>query len=151
MPGNWAKVLSTRGAVLRAVALAAAVLAADDERDVDEAAGHVVHLGRLVEDLVGADQEEVHIHEFDDRAQADHGRTDGHAHKALLADRGVDHAALAELVHQVAGHAEEAAVGADVFADHVDALIALHLFADGFVNRLDVSSLAHGCVSWSRP
>jgi hypothetical protein len=40
----------------------------------------------------------------------------GHAHKTLLADRRVDHPVGAELVHQVAGHAEEAAVVTHVFA-----------------------------------
>ena len=54
----------------RLLSASAAVLAADHKRDVDEATGHVVHARRLIEDLVGADQKEVHIHEFDDRAQA---------------------------------------------------------------------------------
>jgi hypothetical protein len=48
-----------------------------------QAAGHVVHLGRLVENLVGADQEEVHVHQLDDRAHPHHRRADGHAHEAL--------------------------------------------------------------------
>ncbi len=141
--GELGKGALDAGAVLRAVTLAAAVLAANDHGHVHQPAGHVAHARALVEDLVGADQEKVHVHQLDDRAQPHHGRTDGHAHKALLADRRVDHAALAELFHQVARDAEEAAVVADVLANGVDALVAAHLLTHGFVDCLDIGCLAH--------
>ena len=53
----------------------------------------------------------------------------------------------AEFVHEVAGHTEEAAVGADVFADEEDLLVAAHLFAQRLVDCLNIGCLSHECVS----
>ena len=64
---------------------------------IDLAAHHVVHLGRLVDDLVVADPDEVDEREIDDRTQSGHRGADGRADKAHLGDRGVDDPVLAEL------------------------------------------------------
>src|SRR6185503_16684230 len=54
-------------------------------------------------------------------------------------NRRVDHARLAEPFGEAVGDLERAAVGADVFAEDEDALVALHLFphplAQGFEER----------------
>jgi len=115
---------------------------------MQQAACHVVHLGCLVENLVSADHVEVHVHQFDDRAQAGHRCADGHSYEALLADRRIDDAAFAELFHHVARHAEEAAIVADIFPDQEDAFIAAHLIAHGLVDCLNIGCLSH---KFSRP
>jgi hypothetical protein len=78
--------------VLAAVALAGADGGADDERNLDLGAGHVVPLAGLVRDLVRRHEREVHVHELDDRPQADHRRADGRAADAGLGDRRVEDA-----------------------------------------------------------
>src|SRR6185503_6579712 len=66
-------------------------------------------------------------------------RTGCRAHDRGFGNRRVDDARLAELLREAISHLEGAAVGADVFAEDEDALVALHLLphplAQGFEKR----------------
>ena len=64
----------------------------DRQRQGGAAAEHVLHLRRLVDDLVQRHADEVHEHEVDDRPQAGDGGADAEADDRLLADRRVDDA-----------------------------------------------------------
>ena len=117
--------------MLGAAAAAAAGLGAEDDRDLDPAAGHVAELRRLVDDRVEADGEEVHVHDLGDRSQARHRGADRGAEQARLGDRRVDHPLRPEAVVETAGRAVDTAAGADVDAHHDDVLVALHLGRQG--------------------
>ena len=62
-------------------------------------AGHERQLGRLVEQLVEADAEEVEVHQLDHGAHAGHGRADAEADDGRLGDRRVAHP-VAELARR---------------------------------------------------
>ena len=89
-------------AVLGRDARGRAVGAAEHDRAVHLAAGHVERLGGRIDDLVDGLHGEVEGHELDDRLQARHGRADAEAGEAVLGDRRVDHPLVAELLQQVA-------------------------------------------------
>ena len=66
------------------------------------------------------------------------------AHEAQLADRRVDHALGSELLQEPLGHLEGAVVGRDLLTHQEDAVVALHLFAQGLVQRFSVGDGGHG-------
>ena len=99
-------------------------------------------LGGLVRNLIGSLQGEVEIHQFDDRTQARHCRTNRCAADGGFADRGVENALAAEHLHHASGDEERAAVVGDVFAIGDDALVAQHLFNQGFADRVLVGDHA---------
>ena len=70
----------------------------------------------------------VEGHELDHRTQTRKGRADAETGKAMLRDRRIDHAALAELLQQLARHLVGALILRDFFAHDEHALVAAHLF-----------------------
>ncbi len=68
-----------------------------------------------------------------------------------LGQRGVHHAPLAELRDQAVGHAEDAAVDADVLAEHDHAVVLLHLLQERQVERLHHGHLRHRPPPWTFP
>jgi hypothetical protein len=106
--------------VLRAGAPARPCLCTEHDRTAQCPRGHVRQLGCLVEDGVQADADEVHEHDFDDRAQSGHGRPDRRADVTHLADRRVQDTLRPEALVQALRHGEDAAAGADVDADQND-------------------------------
>ena len=122
--------------VLAAVALAGADRGADDERDLDLRAGHVVPLAGLVRDLVRGHQGEVHVHQFDDRAQPDHRGADAGPADAGFGDRRVEDALAAEGLEQVLGQLEGAAVVGHVLAVDDDSTVAQHLLDESLTERV---------------
>ena len=89
---------------------------ADDHRAADLAAEHRADLGRVVDDLVHRDQDEVEGHDLDDRALPAIAAPTARADEALLADRRVAHAVGAELVQQAGGDLVGAVEDADLLA-----------------------------------
>ena len=78
--------------MLRAVARARRYPAADHQRQGIGAAEHVAHLGRLIEQLVGGNQDKVGVHDFHHRAHSIQGSTDAKTGKPVFADRRRDQA-----------------------------------------------------------
>ena len=113
------RVLAARGA-------AGAELGAHRQAHLGRAAGHERQLGRLVEQLVQADAEEVEVHDLDDRAHARHGRSDGEPDDRRLRDGGVADP-VAEAFAQAAGEPEHVAALAHVDAGDEHAVVALEL------------------------
>ena len=107
----------------------------DDQWHLGLAAEHVADLRRVVDDLVVRDQREVDRHHLDHRPQPEHRGADGGADDDLLGDGRVDHTLGAELVEEAVGHAIGAAELADVLADQVDGVVALHLLAERLTQR----------------
>ena len=89
----------------------------DDERNGELAAGEVVELRRLVEDLVHRDADEVEELDLAHRPDAGHGEADRVADRARFAERGVADPLLPVVVEEAARDTEGAAVRADVLPD----------------------------------
>ncbi len=118
-------------AVLGGHAGGRAVGAAEHDRALDLAAGHVERLAGRVDQLVHRLHGEVPGHELHDRLQPGHGRAHRHAGEAVLGDRGVDHAAVAELFQQAAADLVGALVLGDFLAHQEHVLVAAHLLGHG--------------------
>jgi hypothetical protein len=71
--------------------------------------------------------------------QAREGRADAEARKAMLRDRRIDHAALAELLQQFARDLVGALILRDFLAHDEHALVTAHLFGHGIAQ-----GVAHG-------
>ena len=112
--------------VLAARRAPGAELGPHGQRHLGRAAGHERQLGRLVEQLVEADAEEVEVHELDDGTHPGHGRADAEPDDRRLGDRGVAHP-VAELVAQPAREPEDVAARAHVDAGHEHAVVAREL------------------------
>ena len=155
-PGMCASHALPRLRVLRRELQRGAVRPAEDDRHLVLAARHVEHLRRGVHDLVDREQREVPGHELDDRAKPDHRRADADAGEAELGDRRVDDAHLAELLEESLGDLVRALVDGDFLAHEEDAVVALHLLADGLAEGVSVRDDWHLCgelvrsvaVSW---
>ncbi len=93
-------------------------------------------------DLVEPAGHEVGVLELRDGAEAFHRGADRHPDHRLFRDGRVHHALGTEPFEEPLGDLERAAVGADVFAEHVDALVALHLLPERFCDRHEVGRLA---------
>ena len=116
---------------------------ADDDRAVHLPAEHVVDLGRLVEQLVAGDGQEVDEQDLDHGAQPRRGRADRVADDGRLGDGGIEHPRGPELLVDRPRHAETATELAHVLAGDVDVGIAAHLQGEGFRDGLHVVEGPH--------
>ena len=142
-PGTWAYHDSSDCECCAASWCAAPPGPAHDQRHLELAARHVEHLRGAVDDLVHRQHREVPRHHLDDRAQAHHRRADADAGEALLGDRRVDDAALAELLQQPAADLVGALVDPDFLAHQEDVRVALHLLAQRLVEGVTVGDQRH--------
>ena len=99
------------------------------------AAGHVQRLGGGIDDLVDRLHGEVEGHELDDRLQAGHRRTDADAGKAMLGDRRIDDALVAEFLQQTLGDLVGALILRDLFAHDEHIRVAPHFLGHGVAQR----------------
>src|SRR5262249_6790064 len=127
----------------------AAVRHADHHRDVEAALRAHPVARAVVLDLVEALEREARELDLADGLEPVERHPDRGADDGRLRQRAVDHALRAELALQVVGHAEDAAVDADVFADDEHVAVALHLLEEGLVERLDHVQLGHGVSAGS--
>src|SRR5262245_21109472 len=63
------------------------VATSEDDRHFELPAGHVAHVGGVVDELIKCDEREAPTHQLDDRTQTCHGRADAQAAESSLADR----------------------------------------------------------------
>ena len=123
-------------AVLGGAAAGGAEGGAEHHRHLELAAGHVVRLGGLVDELVHHQRQEVAEHEVDHRTHAGHGGADRHAGEAGFADGRVAHPFGAELLDQAGEHLEGGAGLGDVLAQDEHARVAAHLLGERLVDGL---------------
>src|SRR5690606_26170877 len=91
-------------------------------------------------------RQKVGVHNLGDRSGAGHRRTNCDTGDRFLGDRRIAHAALAKLLDQATGHAEDAATRSpdgDLLTNNKDVRIAAHLFTERLVERLRVSQISH--------
>ena len=103
----------------------------------------VVELGGHVHELVDAERDEVHEHDFDDRPRAGDGGADGHAGEGGFGNRGVADALGTVFFDKAARDAEGAAVGGDVLAHEEDAGVVGQGAVQGALDELDGGKGAH--------
>ena len=128
--------------MLGGVASPGAALRSEHHRDTGLPAEHEAVLRGLVHDLVHRKAGEVDVHELNDRAETGQGGTDGRPDDPDLADRRLADPSGPELVEEAGGNLESAAVLGDVFADHDDPFVTLHLEAKRVAERLVVEHFA---------
>jgi hypothetical protein len=122
--------------VLRARAPAGAALCPHRQRNLELAARHVAVLGRLVDDLLGRQRQEVLVHHLDDRPHPLHRRADARADERHLRDRGVAHPRRPELREHALRHAHRAAHLGDVLAHDEDVVVVAHRAHQGVADGL---------------
>ncbi|CAB4989186.1 unannotated protein [freshwater metagenome] len=124
----------------------------DGQGDGDRAPEHVLHLGRLVEDLVHGDADEIHEHQVAHRSKAPGSSTDAEADDRLLGDRGVLDPLVAIGGEEAIEHVEDAAVAGDILADEEDVGVLGHDLVHALVEGLDIGEFArvHGDSFWLR-
>src|SRR5690349_2072316 len=130
--------------MLGAVAAAPTLLCTYHDWDGHRSARHITKLGRLVDDLVGGHQGEIHEQQFDYRPHPGHRRANAQTYKTGLTDRRVAHALRAKFIDQILGHAKDTAVMSDVFPHKEDARIHPHLLTERFIQSLSISHVWHG-------
>ena len=122
---------------------AAAMRQAHHHRHAALATEHEARLGRLIDDGIHRNGDEIHEHDFDHRPQPGHRRAHGGTDDGGFRDRRVAHPVLAISFQQAARHAEGAAGGCDILAEHDHGRIGRHGVRQGLVQRTDVAKLCH--------
>ena len=122
---------------------AAAVRGADRHRHAVAVVRAVAHPRRLGHDLVEGREDEVGELDLGDRAQAVDRGADRGPDDHRLGQRRVDHAVVAELGPQAVGGQEDAALLADVLAEHDDRLVAAHLVGERLADGVDERARRH--------
>ena len=112
---------------------------ADDERDRELAAGEVVQLRRLVEDLVHGDADEVEELDLAHRPHTRDREADRETDGARFAQRAIAHDVVAVALPQTPCDSEGAAVRADVLSEQHHRLRPRECFVESAIDRL-----AHG-------
>ena len=116
---------------------------AEYDRARDLPAGHVMRLGRRIDDMVDGLHGEVEGHEFHDGAQPRECRANAEPREAHLGDGRVDHAARPELVEQPLGNLVRALVFRDLLAHDEHGIVAAHFLRHGIAKRLAHGGLHH--------
>ena len=93
---------------------------------------------------VEAARDEVDELDLADRPHPHVRGTDRGTDDRLFRDRRIDNPRFAVLFDQPFGGLERATVGADVFADQKDALVARHFFEEGLADGFEVGDYGHG-------
>src|SRR2546422_11312890 len=116
---------------------------ADHHRDVKASLRARPVARAVVLDLVEALEGEARELDLADGLEAVEGHADGGPDDGCFGQRAVDDALGTELPLQIIGHAEDAAVHADVLAQDEHVSVALHRLEEGEVERLDHVQLGH--------
>ncbi len=122
-------------AVLGRDACRRAVRTAEYDRAGHLSARHVERLRRRVDEMIDGLHREVPGHELDDGLEPRHRRADAESGEAVLGDRGVDHALVAEFLQQPLCHLVGALIFRDLLADHEHVLVAAHFLGHGVAQR----------------
>ena len=122
--------------VLGADASGHAVGSAEDNGALHDARGHVVGLGRRVDDVVNALHGKVERHKLADWLEAAKPGANSKPSKAHFCDWGVDDAALAVFLQKPAGDLVCAMVLANFLTHQDDALVLLHHLVNAHVQRI---------------
>ena len=127
----------------RAKLVGGSIRAAECNRDIELAARHHEHVWRVVHDLIESDQRKAEGHEFDNRAQTDHGCADAESGETVFANRSVDNSLGSKSFEQPLAYFISAVIFRDFLAHQKNIRIARQFFGQRFVQCLTVSDLSH--------
>jgi hypothetical protein len=122
---------------------------ADDERAAEIPVAPISHPRGLGDDLIECRVNEVGELDLGNGQQSVQRHPDRHAHDRRLGERRVDHAFLAELLHEAPGDAEHAAAAPDILSQNDHSIVGRHRVVKGIVDRDDDVLLRH--VPSTRP
>src|SRR5436190_4237457 len=108
----------------------------------DAGAPAIAALGGVVGEQIESGGDEINELKLRHGPHTHQRRAAGRAHNCAFRNRCVDNTSAAKLVEQAVCYFEGSAIGADVFADHKDRRVALHLFPDALSNCFDKRRLA---------
>ena len=117
--------------------------AADHDGAVDQAAGHVTDVGRVVEDLVEGDGVEGPEHELHHGTDAEHRSAHAHADEAGFGDGRVDDAVGAEFFEEAFGDLVGSMELGDFLTHEDDVFVAGEFFGKGGADGFAVSKDGH--------
>jgi hypothetical protein len=120
-----------------------AVRAPKDDRHLELPAGHIQHLGGVVDDLVGGEDREIECHELDNWPQSGHRRSDTDRGKTKFGDRGVDDSLVAELLPEPARDLVGAVVLGHLFTHDKDVIVPDKFLAKRLVQRISDRQYSH--------
>ncbi len=135
---------------MRPAAKATSGRRSDDDRSFELTVEHVVHLRRVVHDLIEASGEEIGEHDLGHGPHAHHSGSYGRADDGRLGQRCVPHSVLAVFLEETAGDTEIAPHLTDVLAEQVHSVILIHHHVQRAVKRLHHVHLCHR-ASTSQP
>ena len=126
---------------------AAAVRSAHDHRHAVAVVRAVAHPRRLGDQLVERGEDEVRELDLGDRPKPIDGSADRRTDDHRLGQRRIDHPVVAELRPQPVRREEDAALLADVLAEHDHRLVPPHLVCERLADRLDERPRRHQSTS----
>src|SRR3546814_7504533 len=97
-----------------------ALLGTDHQRGARPAVRYIADIGRLINDLIECDEQEVAEHDFRDWPQTFHRGADRRAEDCSLGDRRVDHTIRTPAFLEAPAQPEHSAGLADIFAKQDD-------------------------------
>src|SRR6476620_2431951 len=104
-----------------------------DQRYLAPAAGHIPHLGGVVDDLIARQKKKVAVLDIGNRLHSHHSSTYRDAKEAEFSNGGVNHP-LRELFFETQGDRKGASPSAwygDIFPNAEDGRVSFHFFGDG--------------------
>ena len=119
--------------------------AADDDRAIAKATGHVADAGGVADKLVKSHGMKRPEHQFHDWAHPEHGSTYAHADKTGFGNGSIDDALVAPFFPKTFGDFVSTVVLGDFFAHQDDLGIAGEFFVEAFTKGFTVGENAgHG-------
>src|SRR5258706_15731497 len=119
-----------------------------DYRYLEFAAGHIMHLGGLVRNLIHRQPDEVAEHQVHHRAHAGHGTTYSQPGDACFRDRRVDYTSRTKFFDQPGKDLERRSGLGHIFTNDKYGWVTAHLFGQRFTNGLGKRDLAHALTLW---
>src|SRR3546814_15350214 len=112
-----------------------ALLGTDHQRGARPAVRYIADIGRLINDLIECDEQEVAEHDFRDWPQTFHRGADRRAEDCSLGDRRVDHTIRTPAFLEAPAQPEHSAGLADIFAKQDDLRPRSHLVMECPIDR----------------
>ncbi len=109
--------------------------ATEDDWDIELAARHVAHVGRVVDNLIEGHEREVERHELDDGPEPVHRRPNAEPRKSELTNRRVDDPVGPEVIEHALAYLVGAIVLGHLFPNEEDVVVALHFLGHCFPER----------------
>src|ERR1051325_6636130 len=120
-----------------------AIRSSKSDWNIELAAGHHEHVGRIVHYLIERDQRKAERHKLDDGPQSDHGRSNSQSRESIFANGRVDNSLRTEALQQTLADFVGSLIFGDFFAHKNNVRIAFEFFSQRFVEGLAIGDFSH--------